>query len=84
MSRHLNRESEIKPLAVHADSDTVYKLSHAPQFKNARQFIEEKLKMLIRDFYIQPTTKELNHLYELKTESDINRAIRQIITNHWG
>ena len=85
MSRHLSRDREIKPLAVHADSDEVYKLSHAPKFKNAEQFIKEKLTMLMdpRGFGIIPTKMEIKHLYELETESQINRAVRQIINNHW-
>lgn len=83
MSRHLNRDSEIKPLAIHADSDQVYKLSHAPQFKNAEQFIKAKLKMLMKDFCIYPTETEIEHLYELATENEINCAVRQIINNHW-
>ena len=84
MSRHLNRETRIKPLAIHADSDQAYKLSHAPQFKNAEQFIQAKLKMLVKDFRINPTETEIKHLYELATESEINCAVRQIINNHWG
>ena len=83
MSRHLSRDSEIKPLAIHADSDQVYKLSHAPQFKNAKQYIQAKLKMLVNDFCIYPTETEIEHLYELATESEINCAVRQIINDHW-
>lgn len=83
MSRHLYRDSEIKPMAVSIDSDKIYKLSHAPLFKNAEQFIQAKLDMLKKDFRIKPTEKEIDHLYELKTESEINRAVRQIINDHW-
>ena len=83
MSRHLSRDSEIKPMAIHADSDKVYKLSHAPQFKNAKQFVEAKLKMLVDDFCINPTETEIIHLYELTTEREINCAVRQIINDHW-
>lgn len=83
MSRHLSRETEIKPLAIHADADQVYKLSHAPQFKNAEQYIKAKLRMLVKDFCINPTETEIKHLSELATESEINCAVRQIINNHW-
>lgn len=44
MSRHLSRETVIKPLAIHADADEAYKLNHAPKFKNAEQYIKAKLK----------------------------------------
>ena len=83
MSRHLNRDSEIKPIAIHADSDQVYKLSHAPQFKNAKQYIQAKLIMLEKYFRINPTETEIKHLFSLATESEINRAVRQFINNHW-
>lgn len=83
MSRHLSRDTEIKPLAMHADSDKIYKLSHAPQFQNAEQFIKAKLKMLVQDFRIHPTETEIKHLYELATEREINCAVRQIINDHW-
>lgn len=83
MGRHLNRDTEIKPLAIHADSDEVYKLSHAPQFKNAKQYIQAKLIMLENDFYINPTETEIKHLCSLATESEINCAVRQIINDHW-
>jgi hypothetical protein len=65
------------------DSEKIYKLSHAPQFKNAKQYLQTKLIMLENDFRIKPTETEIKHLYELATESEINRAVRQIINNHW-
>lgn len=83
MSRHLSRDTKIKPIAIHADADEAYKLSHAPQFKNTKQYIQAKLKMLVNDFCIRPTETELKHLYGLATESEINCAVRQIINDHW-
>lgn len=83
MSRHLSRDTEIKPLAVGTDSDKIYKLSHAPTFKNTEQFLQAKLKMLVQDFCIHPTETEIKHLYELTTEREINCAVRQIINDHW-
>ena len=83
---------------VQTDADDAYKLSHAPQFRNAKQFIEAKLSMLMdpRGFGIKVTETEIAHLYDiaresemkhwgnLKTEETINRAVRQIINDHWG
>lgn len=86
MSRNrfvVSRETVLKPFAASTDADKAYKLSHAPQFKNAEQFIQAKLKMLVKDFRIKPTETEIKHLYELATESEINRAVRQIINDHW-
>ena len=84
MSKHRNRGILVKTLAKQTDADQAYKLSHAPQFKNAEQYIKAKLRMLVKDFCIYPTETEIKHLYELTTESEINLAVRQIITNHWG
>ena len=83
MAKHYSREHEIKPFSTPTDPDEAYKLSHAPQFKDKRQYVQAKLKILVSDFRICPTKKEIEHLYELSTESEINRAVRQIMNNHW-
>ena len=83
MSKRFSRETQIRNIAVSTDSDEAYKISHAPQFKNAEQYIKAKLKMLVNDFRIHPTETEIKHLYELSTEREINCAVRQIINNHW-
>lgn len=53
------------------------------EFENPRQYVDDKLKMLQTEMYIQPTYEEIKHLYSLKTEGDIDRAIKTIINNHW-
>ncbi len=83
MRKHWYGHSRIYPMVANTDADQAYKLSHAPQFQNAEQYIQAKLIMLQKDFYINPTKTEIKHLYELATESEINRAVRQIINNHW-
>lgn len=83
MSKRFSRETQIRNIAISTDSDEAYHLSHAPQFKNAEQFIQAKLKMLVNDFRINPTETEIEHLYALATEREINCAVRQIINNHW-
>ena len=83
MRKHWYGHSRIYPMVASTDADQAYKLSHAPQFQNAEQYIQAKLIMLQKDFYINPTKTEIKHLYELTTESEINRAVRQIINNHW-
>ena len=96
--RQYNRDSKIRPYVGGTDSDDAYKLSHAPQFKSAKQYVEAKLIMLMdsKGFCIHPTETEVMHLYDIaleselknwdnrKTEDAINRAVRQIINNHWG
>jgi hypothetical protein len=92
MRRQYDRNSEVKPFVVETDADDVYKLSHAPKYRNAEQFIEAKL-IILSDFCIgeEKMKKAKEHLYaiareseiknwsNLKTEEAINRAVRQII-----
>lgn len=65
------------------DPESEFQPTYIPKFENPNQFIEEKIKMLHRHFKIHPTDAEINHLYELKTEGDINAAIKTILNNHW-
>ena len=60
--------------------------SHSPIFKNPKQYVEAKLKILTdhRGFGIEPTKEEIAHLNTLKTQVQIDNAILQIIDNHWS
>ena len=58
--------------------------SSVPKFENAETFVNDKIKMLKRDFRIHPTEEEIAHLRELETEGDINRAVASIIDRHWN
>ena len=55
-----------------------------PEYLNPRQYVKEKLKILRRDMYIDPTKAEVDHLYSLKTQGDIDRAVHTIIERAWG
>lgn len=61
-----------------------YITSHSPQFNNPEQYLKAKLKILSRDFRIEPTKEELEHLKTLKTEISIDNAILSIINRRWG
>ncbi len=54
-----------------------------PTFKTAVHFAEKKIEMLERDFKIKLTDKQKLHLKTLKTERDINAAVRKIIDDAW-
>lgn len=56
---------------------------YIPDFKTAKKFAEAKIEMLERDFRIRLTDKQRLHLLTLKTERDINAAVRQIINDSW-
>lgn len=72
------------PMAPPVNSDDAgWYGSYIPHFKNANQFIKEKVEMLQDDFCIYLTQKEIDHLHTLKTENDINLAVRGIINKHW-
>lgn len=57
--------------------------SHSPNFSTPEKYVKAKLKILRRDFYIEPTEVEIKHLNELKTQVSIDNAILGIINNHW-
>ena len=94
--RQYNRDTKVKPFTTPIDADDAYKLSHAPQFKSAKQYIQAKLAMLKNDFLIKEEKMEMAeaHLDAIKRESEIkgwsaiqteeaiNRAVRQIIINN--
>lgn len=52
-------------------------------FVNPKQYVDAKLKMLRKDMCIEPTWMEVDHLYRLKTQGDIDNAVHSIIDRHW-
>ena len=61
-----------------------YISSHSPIFRTPKKYIEQKLKILRRDFRIEPTETELEHLNTLTTQITIDNAILSIISHHWS
>ena len=57
--------------------------SHSPIFKTPKKYIEQKLKILRRDFHVDPTEEEISHLNTLTTQVTIDNAILSIIARHW-
>jgi len=57
--------------------------SHSPVFKTPEQYLKAKLKILRRDFCIEPTEEEVAHLNTLTTQVTIDNAILSIIARHW-
>lgn len=60
--------------------------SHSPIFKNPRQYLEAKIKILTdhRSFGIKPTEQEMKHLRTLTTQTQIDNAILSIIDRRWS
>ena len=93
MNKLFNGSTQMKNFSK-TNTEQTYKLSHAPQFKNADQFIKAKLRILENDFCIHPTETEIEHLNDIareseikgwddrKTEAAINCAVRQIIIDN--
>ena len=48
-----------------------------------KKLVEDKIKMLQKDFLINPTDEEIAHIKELKTEQQVETYVRIIINNHW-
>lgn len=55
-----------------------------PDFKTPKQYVKAKLKMLRDDMYIVPTKAEIDHLYSLTDQHDIDRAVASVIDRHWN
>ena len=60
-----------------------YITGHSPVFKTPKKYVEEKLKILCRDFCINATEEEIAHLNTLKTQTQIDNAVLSIINRHW-
>lgn len=52
------------------------------EFTTPEKYIEKKLKILLRDFKIRPSYKEVDHLYSLKTQTAIDNAFHKIIFDY--
>lgn len=66
------------------ENPTLHGGNWAEEFRNPKQYVECKLKMLRKHMYIEPTYDEILHLKTLKTRGDIDRAVASIIDRHWG
>ena len=66
------------------DNPTLHGGSWAEEFRNPKQYVERKLKMLRSHMKIPVTEEEVVHLKTLKTRGDIDRAVASIIDRHWG
>lgn len=53
-------------------------------FKNPKDYVNRKLRMLRDDMWIEPTKEEIDHLYSLKTRGDIDRAVHSVIDRAWS
>lgn len=60
-----------------------YGVVYPSTFETPEKYINERLLILKRDFLIEPTEEELDHLGTLKTEMAIDAAIRKIYESHW-
>lgn len=52
-------------------------------FKNPKDYVKRKLRMLRDDMWIEPSKEEIDHLYSLKTRGDIDRAVHSLIDRYW-
>jgi hypothetical protein len=60
-----------------------YNVIYPSSFETPEKYIKERLLILKRDFLIEPTEEELDHLHTLKTEIAIDAAIRKICNSRW-
>ena len=57
--------------------------SHSPKFTTPEKYLKAKLKILRRDFRIEPTLDEIVHLQQLTTQITIDNAILSIMKRRW-
>ena len=62
----------------------MYITSHSPIFRTPEQYVKAKLKIWKRDFYIEPTEAEIEHIKTLKNQTQIDNAFQSLITRRWG
>jgi len=61
-----------------------YSITHSPLWDgNPSSYLEKKLLVLTKDFFIKPTSKEMAVLNTLKTQESIDNAIFRIIDSHY-
>jgi hypothetical protein len=58
--------------------------AYIPDFTTPEQFIDEKIKILREDFYINITEEDEAYLRSFKRQNEINTAIRGLINKYWG
>lgn len=54
------------------------------RFMSPKQYVKAKLKMLRNEMYIEPSGSEVAHLFELKSEIEIDQAVHSIIDRRWS
>ena len=63
--------------------DTDFTPTYVPEFTTPAKFIEDKVKILKEHMQIDVTDEDIRHLYEFKTEGEINAAVKGIINKYW-
>lgn len=66
------------------DCERQLKVKWLVEFQNPKQYVDDKLEMLRNEMYIYPSPEEIAHLRTLKTEGDIDRAVKSIINRAWS
>lgn len=60
------------------------RVSWRNNFTSPEKYIKEKLRMLRKDMYIEPTLEELQNLNSKTTEVEIDAAVRKIVARAWS
>ena len=90
MSVDIHKFGNIKSRRVFAVDNSVTEQnrqrneSYFTEYKNPKQYIKAKLKMLKNEMCIQPTEEEIRHLLTLRSDVAIDNAIHSIIDRHWS
>lgn len=69
--------------AREAHENTDFTPSYIPEFITPEKYIDAKVKMLQEHMCIDLTDEDISHLYEYRTEGEINAAVKGIINKYW-
>lgn len=50
--------------------------------KDLKQYINDKIKLLVREFFINLTTEEIAHFWELTTEKEVDRYAKRLLIKY--
>lgn len=69
--------------STYESSDYSSKAPGVHMFHNAKEFQNEKIKMLRDEFCIRLTSEDERYIRSFKTENEINASVRTIINKYW-
>jgi hypothetical protein len=82
--RHIGLDMHvIEPEPTGESARPSFRASYIPSYTSPDEFISKKIEILVNDLKIKLTAEDIAHLCALKTESEINNAVKRLINKYW-